>query len=231
MAQAEVFEQLFFVFLALGTAVGVVVVSYTLYNAYKYRDREGREPDENPPVLGELPTGADKGGKKLFLSFGISAIIVVSLVFYAYTLLIYVEEGPATDVETEMDVEVEGYQFGWEFEYPNGETTDNELRVPEGTVVGLSVTSRDVWHTFGVTELRVKADSIPGQTDNTWFIADEPGTYQVECFELCGPGHSIMEGEIIVMEEEAFEEWYENMDAEDDSTDETDGDDEDGDSE
>ena len=67
-AQAEVFNELFFVFLVVGTAVGVVVVSYTLYNAYKNRDDgNGREGFE-APQLGELPVG-QQGGKssKLFL--------------------------------------------------------------------------------------------------------------------------------------------------------------------
>lgn len=233
-AQAEVFEEIFTVFLGLGTLVGIVVVSYVLYNGYKYRDGDvraangGGESDDRP-VLGELPTGAGKGGRKLFLSFGISAVIVISLVVYAYGLLVYVEEGPSSEVESEMHVEVTGYQFGWEFEYENGATTQDELRVPEGTVVELSVTSRDVWHTFGVTDLRIKSDAIPGQTSHTWFTSGEAGeTYLIECFELCGAGHSQMEGEVVVMDEAEFEEWYEEAGAE---ADESGGDDESGDDE
>ena len=214
--QADVFGEIFFVFLALGTLVGVVVVAYTLYNAYKYRENgQPEDVDEDRPTLGELPTGDDGGkGKKLFLSFGISAIIVISLVVYAYTLLIYVESGPDVDPEAELEVDVEGYQFGWEFEYPNGHSVDNELRVPADRVVYLHVTSRDVWHNFGAPELRIKADSIPGETATTWFLEEETGTYTAECFELCGTGHSYMKADIIVMEPDEFEEWYEGTDPE-----------------
>lgn len=215
-AQAEVFSEIFLVFLVVGTLVGIVVVAYTLHHAYKYRDL-GEEEDENAskrPKLGELPTGQEGGkSKKLFVSFGISAVIVISLVVYSYGLLLYVEQGPSSDVEADgnMDIEVTGFQFGWEFEYPNGQTSFDRMRVPAGEnqVIRLHVTSDDVWHNFGVTELRLKADSIPGQTDTTWFIADEPGTYHIECFELCGVGHSQMDGEIVVMEPEEFDEWYE----------------------
>lgn len=222
--QADIFNELFFVFLSIGTIVGVVVVLYTLYHVYKYRDTDAREDEEieNPLELGELPTGQSSGkSKKLFVSFGMSAIIVISVVVYAYGLLLYVEAGPAAaEVDTnvdEMDIEVTAYQFGWQFDYPNGHTEQNTLRVPQGDnrVINLHVTSRDVWHNLGVPELRVKADAIPGEYQTTWFTPDETGTYQVECFELCGLGHSQMIGEIIVMEEDEFNDWYAETDSED----------------
>lgn len=227
--QSEVFEEIFFVFLTLGTLVGVVVISYTLYNAYKYRDTGTSADDKksfDPPVLGELPTGQQSGkGKKLFLSFGLSAVVVISLVVYSYGLLLYVESGPSEDVEAEMEVEVEGYQFAWDYIYPNGHEATNELRVPKDTVIRLQVTSRDVWHNFGTPELRAKADAIPGEYQDTWFIAEETGEYRVECYELCGPGHSQMKGTIVVMEQEEFNDWYNdtNPDGDESNTEEDNG--------
>lgn len=212
-APAEVFNSIFVVFLGLGTLVGVVVITYTLYNAYKYRYREDEDPapDADRPELGELPGSGGKG-KKLFLSFGLSAVIVLSLVTWTYASLIYIETQPAQaaeDGEVDMvDVEVEGYQFGWDFTYPNGHTTST-LRVPVDTMVNLTVTSRDVFHNFGIPEQRVKSDAIPGQTTNAWFVAEETGTYEAACYELCGQGHSYMDAEVVVMEESAFQDWYE----------------------
>lgn len=213
-AQADVFSELFLVFLIVGTAVGVVVVIYTLAHAYKYRDTGKETEGFDAPRLGELPTGQGGGkSKKLFMSFGLSAIIVISVVVYSYTLLLYVESGPdQAEIEADgnMDIHVEGFQFGWEYEYPNGQTEFDTLRVPAGEnqVIRLHVTASDVWHNFGVTELRIKADAIPGQTSTTWFTADEPGTYTIECFELCGSGHSQMDGELVMMEPDEFDEWY-----------------------
>ncbi|MWV65148.1 cytochrome c oxidase subunit II [Halorubrum sp. JWXQ-INN 858] len=239
-AQAEVFDEIFFVFLALGTLVGVVVVAYTLWNAYKYRDDGGEPKDDfDAPVVGELPTG--QGGpkaKKLFLSFGLSAIVVISLVVYAYGLLLYVEEGPDTDGEGDIEIVVEGYQFGWDYLYPNGHTETNELVVPADARIDLAVTSRDVWHNFGSSELRFKADSIPGETAHTWFsVSSEEveaqggeATFLVECFELCGSGHSAMDGQITVLPQDEWEEWYEGTQTDDEDDDnDTDNDDGNGD--
>ena len=212
-AQSEVFNELFFVFLVVGTAVGLVVVSYTLYNAYKNRDDGNGRKGFEAPQLGELPTG-QKGGKssKLFLSFGLSAIIVISLVVYSYGLLLYVEQGPSDDVaeQQNMEIEVVGLQFIWQYNYPNGVQTTGTMRVPKGEMIRLAVTSGDVWHNFGVPELRIKSDAIPGEHSHTWFIANETGTYDVKCYELCGSGHSNMVGEIVVMEQEEFNDWYES---------------------
>jgi cytochrome c oxidase subunit 2 len=215
-AQSEVFSEIFGVFVTIGTIVGIVVIAYTLYHGYKYRDSGDEEAESgfDAPQLGELPTGQQSGkSRKLFMSFGLSAIIVISVVVYSYTLLLYVEEGPSNDIDTnggdELTVEVTGIQFAWLFEYPNDQQSSATMRVPADATIRLQVTSDDVWHAFGVTELRVKADAIPGETSTTWFTTDEPGTYKVQCFELCGSAHSQMVGEIQVMEQDEFNEWYE----------------------
>ncbi|VTT87836.1 Cytochrome c oxidase polypeptide II [Halorubrum sp. DM2] len=217
-AQAEIFDEIFFVFLALGTLVGTIVVSYTLWNVYKYRD-DGDRSDEkfDAPTVGELPTG--QGGpkaKKLFLSFGLSAIVVISLVVYAYGLLLYVEDGPSVQDDGDIEILVEGQQYGWVYEYPNGHTERGELIVPADQRVDLNITSSDVWHNFGSSDLRIKSDAIPGEYSETWFkVSSEDieaqggeATYRVECFELCGPGHSQMKGQVTVIPQDEWEEWY-----------------------
>ena len=218
-SQATVFEDIFLVFLALGTLVGVVVVAYMLYNAYKYREGATPEADFDAPTLGELPTGG-RGGRKLFLSFAISAVIVIGLVAWTYTALLYVEAGAPDhpEIETDYEIEITGQQFMWSAEYPNGETSstlnpndeDNYIAVPEGAVVELNVTGNNVWHTFGITDLRVKADAIPGQTASTWVGEEEyeEEMYKIECFELCGVGHSEMEGTLKVYDHDEWVETY-----------------------
>jgi cytochrome c oxidase subunit 2 len=212
-SRVEVFRQIYWVFLVLGTIVGVVVVAYMLYNAYRYRDTgdAGRAEEEgvDRPSLGELPSGGGKG-RKLFLSLVLSAVIVISLIAWTYGTLLYVEspaDSTGDDVE-EIEVQVVGRQFIWEFIYPNGHRSVGELRVPEDTRVELTVTSADVFHNFGAPGLRVKTDAIPGQTTDTWFMADERGTYTVKCYELCGSGHSSMNAQVVVMSDESFESWY-----------------------
>lgn len=210
--RVEVFSQIFTVFLWLGTLVGIVVISYMLYKAYKYRaGGAGEKAEVERPSLGELPTGGG-GGKKLFLSFGLSTIIVVSLIVWTYGTLLYVETSAATETAESLEVEVVGYQFGWQYTYPNG-ATSGTLRVPKGERIQLKVTSRDVFHNYGIPSQRVKADAIPGKVTDTWFEPTETGTYKAQCYELCGVGHSYMESQVIVMEPEAFQQWYANTSA------------------
>lgn len=203
---ATEFESIFRVFLVLGTLVGVIVLVYMSYNALKYRagGPNAADGDVERPLLGELPTGSG-GGRKLFLSFGISAVIVLSLIAWTYSSLLYVEGDPPGD--DALEVEVEGFQWGWAFTYPNGHT-DSTLRVPADRPVQLTLTSRDVFHNFGVPELRVKADVIPGRETDAWFVAEEPGTHRINCYELCGVGHSYMAADLVVMEPDAYDEWY-----------------------
>jgi len=206
--RVEVFSEIYWVFLWLGALVGVVVVGYMLYVAYEYRHDGEVDDDGDRPSLGELPTGGGKGGK-LFLSLGLSAVIVVSLIAWTYGTLLYVEGDSPVEGEDHLTVGVVGYQFGWTFTYPNGHNTTT-LRVPEDRAVQLRVTSRDVFHNFGIPGLKVKSDAIPGQRTNTWFIADEPGEYTAKCYELCGVGHSYMQATVVVMPEAEYEAWYAN---------------------
>ncbi|RZV11258.1 cytochrome c oxidase subunit 2 [Natrinema hispanicum] len=210
--RVDVFESIFTVFLGLGTLVGIVVVAYTLYNAYKYRDSDTADDDKDRPSLGELPTGG-KGGKKLFLSFGISAVIVISLVIWTYTMLLYVEDPSADDggQQEALEVDVTGEGFAWFFEYDNGIESTSTLRVPADQRVWVQVTSGDVWHTFGIPDQRVKADAIPGEVDESWFEAEEPGEYNIKCFELCGEAHTSMVGTLNVMPSDEFDSWMDDQ--------------------
>ncbi len=201
-----IFDQIFSVFLYLGTLVGVVVIAYMVIQAYRYREGSNLDSsEEDRPKLGELPPHSTDG-KKLIKSLLLSAVVVIALVVWTYGSLLYVEQTP-TQVEDSLTVGVEAYQFGFIFTYPDGHTSTGVLRAPENKVVILHITSRDVLHNFGSADLRMKADAVPGQISETWFIAESTGTYQAACYELCGAGHSYMNAEIIIMEDSEFELW------------------------
>jgi len=220
--RVDIFQRIYWVFLVLGTLVGIVVIAYMLYSAYKYRDRPDREKLDDPPQLGEVPTGGGKG-RKLFLSFALSAIIVISLIVWTYGTLLFVESETAAAQPTmdeyqpgeeEITIHVTGYQFGWQFEYPNGATVDSSggdpMQVPRGTKVNLMVTSADVMHNFWLPDQRAKVDAIPGHNTTTWFKANEVGEYTARCAELCGAGHSYMSATVAVVEQDEFNQWYTN---------------------
>jgi cytochrome c oxidase subunit 2 len=222
----EVFTEIYWVFTILGTLVGTVVIGYMLYNAYKYRDDGSDSAKEDRPKVGEIPSGSGKG-RKLFLSFAISAVIVITLIVGTYGSLLYVENAAAggdaaTEGEEAMEVKVVGYRFNWTFAYPGGNetietadgtienvTTTQNLHVPTNRTVQLNVTSRDVHHNIGVPELRAKTDAIPGQYTQTWLNATEPGErYPAKCYELCGRSHSYMVSFVETKTPAEFRAWY-----------------------
>ena len=93
----------------------------------------------------------------------------------------------------------------WQFEYPDGTRTLNELHVPVNKPVQLVMHSEDVLHGFFVPSFRLKRDVIPGRYTQLWFTATEPGVQQVFCAEYCGKGHSDMLAKIFVDTDEQYE--------------------------
>jgi cytochrome c oxidase subunit 2 len=84
-----------------------------------------------------------------------------------------------------------------------------EARVPINRPIKFYVTSRDVFHKFGVLSLGIGIDAIPGKINTYWTVIKVPGTYEIRCFELCGTGHGTMIGRIVAVTEQEFKSWYE----------------------
>jgi cytochrome c oxidase subunit 2 len=104
-----------------------------------------------------------------------------------------------------MEIIVTGKKWVWEFEYPDGTRTLNDLHVPVDQPVKLVLTAEDVIHSFYIPEFRLKRDAIPGRYTELWFTATKPGIYQVFCTEYCGRGHSDMLARIFVDTPEQYE--------------------------
>ena len=116
-------------------------------------------------------------------------------------------EPPADDA---LEVRVIGHQWWWSFEYPElGIVTANELRIPVGEVIHLTMESKDVIHSFWVPRLAGKMDVIPNRVNAMWFTADEPGIYYGQCAEFCGTSHANMRFRVIAMPREDFDRWVE----------------------
>jgi cytochrome c oxidase subunit 2 len=91
---------------------------------------------------------------------------------------------------------------------------DKPLVVPRGAKVRLLLTSNDVIHAWYVPELSIKKDAIPGIINETWFRANEIGTYRGQCAELCGKDHGYMPVVVEVVEPEAYTAWINSRDTE-----------------
>lgn len=109
--------------------------------------------------------------------------------------------------EDAMDVYVVGKQWMWKMQHPSGQREINELHVPVGRKVKLTMTTEDVLHSFYVPAFRVKVDVVPGRYTYYWFEATETGEFHLFCAEYCGLNHSGMIGKIIVMEQRDYDNW------------------------
>jgi cytochrome c oxidase subunit 2 len=84
---------------------------------------------------------------------------------------------------------------------------DNPVVVPVGKKVRIITTANDVIHAWWVPALGIKQDAIPGFVRDTWFKADNPGTYRGQCAELCGKDHGFMPIVVEVVTPEKYAQW------------------------
>ena len=113
--------------------------------------------------------------------------------------------------------EVTGRQFEWRIRYAGEDGligtkddlfTVNELHLPAFEDVVLAIKTEDVLHSFFLPNLRVKQDVVPGMKQFVWFHANDTGTFDIVCAELCGWGHYKMRGQLVLESRENFQKWY-----------------------
>jgi cytochrome c oxidase subunit 2 len=135
-----------------------------------------------------------------------------------------------TSPEADLTIKAIGNSWYWDYEYPDdgfeftalmvdeadlepGQprllATDTPVVVPVGKVVRVLITANDVIHSWAVPALGVKTDAVPGRLNETWFLANEPGTYYGQCSELCGQNHAFMPIEVKAVSEADYQAWLE----------------------
>ena len=113
-----------------------------------------------------------------------------------------------------VHVNVTGHQWWWEYEYtdfktPDGTTikTANELVIPAGRWVYLTMTSKDVIHSYWIPKLAGKQDVIPNRITHLKLRADTTGVYRGQCAEFCAISHANMRARAIAKTPAAFDDW------------------------
>jgi cytochrome c oxidase subunit II len=100
-------------------------------------------------------------------------------------------------------------QWMWKFQHPGGQREINELHVPIGRPILLTLASQDVVHDLYVPVLRLKQDVVPGRYTSLWFNADTVGTYRLECSQFCGADHALMGGYVHLLAPSDYARWLE----------------------
>lgn len=149
--------------------------------------------------------GADVHGS-LALEIGWSVIpfaIVMVVFVWSASLFAKIHRPPADAV----NINVVGKQWMWKLQHMEGRREINELHVPTGQPIKLTITSEDVIHSFYVPAFRIKQDAVPGRYTQIWFEATKPGRYHLFCAEYCGTIHSGMIGQVVVLDPAEYQQW------------------------
>jgi cytochrome c oxidase subunit 2 len=121
-----------------------------------------------------------------------------------YTSILH-DAGNAADP---MRIEVVGHQWWWEVRYTDlGFVTANDMHVPIGKPIDITLTSADVIHSFWVPQIAAKVDAIPGDINRIHLVADNTGVYWGPCAEFCGLQHANMSVELIAQSPADFDAW------------------------
>lgn len=134
---------------------------------------------------------------------------------------------------TDLTVHVTGYQWKWEYEYPEQEIrffstlatpreqvvnlaeknehylleVDNPLVLPTGRRVRFVLTANDVIHAWWVPQFGFKVDTVPGFIREISITIDEAGVYRGVCAELCGKDHAFMPIVVNAVAPAEFDKW------------------------
>jgi cytochrome c oxidase subunit 2 len=107
---------------------------------------------------------------------------------------------------------VTGHQWWWEFAYPNQQvTTANELHVPLGTPLQLSLQSVDVIHSFHVIQFGWMQDLVPGKTNQMQVLVERSGVYDGTCNQYCGLQHAWMRVRVVAEPMDQFTAWVQQQ--------------------
>jgi len=111
-----------------------------------------------------------------------------------------------------IEITAIGQQWWWEFQYPGkGIVTSGEMVFPAGKTVLVTITSRDVIHSFWFPRLNGKRDAVPNRYQTLKIEADQPGQYWGQCTEFCGLSHANMRMRAVALSEADYARWLANQ--------------------
>ncbi len=201
---AESIHSLYVLIFRITLVILILIWGIMAYVMVKYRARPGTPHPRQ--IHGHL-------GIEILWTL-LPAVLVVVIAIPTIQTVFRTQRPPGDDA---LIVDVIGHQFWWEFRYPDGVVTANELHLPVGRPVSLRLQSADVIHSFWVPMLGGKRDLNPvvrrpeGDTipHNNWlhFTINEAGLYRGQCAEFCGQSHSIMGVRVVAETDAEFESW------------------------
>jgi cytochrome c oxidase subunit II len=217
---ADQIHSLYLIILYIAAVVFVIVEGALVYSIYRFRAKKVRA------------AAQIHGNTRLEIAWTIAAaMILVVLTVVTFVKLPSILNPPNSSAPflesslaqpsppngKKLTICVQGRQYIWRYVYGAGcehnpfaaklPYSYQEMVVPAGTVVVLSITSIDVIHSWWVPSLGGKVDAVPGYTTYTWFKARGPALYHGNCAQLCGRQHAFMTALVQVVSPADYQAW------------------------
>jgi cytochrome c oxidase subunit 2 len=184
----------------------LLVEGTLIYFIVKYRRGRRSRTAEGPQV---------HGATRLELIWtAIPVLILAAIAGFIFYELPGIKDVPKARAQGgPLTIRVDAHQFYWQFTYPDGTISIDELHAPLERVVRVDIYSHDVDHSWWIPQLGGKFDAIPGRETHTWFQANKAGTYKGKCGEFCGVFHAEMAARVVIDSPSAYESWLASQDA------------------
>jgi cytochrome c oxidase subunit 2 len=190
-------QHAYYLILGFTVAIFILVESLLVVFVWKYRSRGRARTVEGAQVHGHTRL------ELIWTAFPVLILAVIAaFVFYE---LPNIDSAPAA--ADPIHITVEGHQYYWQFDYPNGARSIGTMHVPAGAVVDLKVVSPDVIHSWWIPALGGKIQAIPGRTNHTWFQAQRMGSWEGQCAQLCGVFHASMKATVTAGSQQAYQQY------------------------
>lgn len=214
--EADDFDFIFRFLLALGIPVFAMVIAAITYSMYAFRSETGQE------------VGATIRGNGWFPRIWIlvtGSLAAFIMVYPGMTGLHKLQTNRSAygwgDENADVVIHATGAQFNWTFTFADGTEVNilkgKELVLPVDSKVRFDINSVDVIHSLWIPAFRMKIDAIPGRTTYMTVEPKVKGAYaqdqsfRVQCAELCGLDHSVMNFPIRVVDRPEFEQWLASL--------------------
>ena len=203
--QAGHIAQLWNIFLAICTVVFAAVIVALIVAVRRAPRAEALE----PPDLSKVNVPEPRLRRSVVTSI---AIVIVGLLVLLAASVFTDRALARLPLKDAVNIEVVAHQWWWTVKYMNGPVSEtfetaNEIHVPVGRPVVVTLKSSDVIHSLWIPSLAGKRDLVPGRTATLAFQADRPGIYRGQCAEFCGFQHAFMAFEVHAHPPAEYETW------------------------
>lgn len=177
-----------------GIVFGLVLLATLIALLRNSHRAAGADPSAQAPDLSSLARPEQRTRRVVIGASVLSVFVLIGLIVADVLTDRALSKLPVDDP---VHIELVGAQWWWQASYraqdgQGGFVTANELHVPVGRPVIVSLQAADVIHSFWVPNLHGKKDMLPGIDTTIEFRADRPGVYRGQCAEYCGAEHALM---------------------------------------